>query len=112
MCAANAFCASHSLAETYSMLTRIPPPHRATALEATRFLDTIGESLTPVSLQPEEYRLALRRAAETGIVGGLIYDFLIATCARKVAADRLYTWNVRHHERFGVGIAEPVQCRG
>jgi predicted nucleic acid-binding protein len=106
---ATAFCAAHSLAETYSTLTRIPPPHRVTAAEATRFLDTVCENLTPVSLESLEYREALRRAAVAGIVGGAIYDFLIAACARKAAAERRYTWNLKHYERFGPGLAQLPQ---
>lgn len=104
----HAFCAGHSLAETYSTLTRIPEPYRATADEANRFLDTICESLSLVSLEPAEYRETLRQAAAAGIVGGSVYDFLIASCARKAAATKLYTWNLRHYERFGAGLAEIV----
>jgi len=107
--AGNAFCAAHSLAETYSTLTRIPLPHRATAAEATRFLDSVCENLIPIGLEPEEYRDAIRQASGAGIVGGSIYDFLIASCARKAGAKRLYTWNLRHYERFGSGLAEIVQ---
>jgi len=103
---ATAFCAAHTLAETYSTLTRIPPPHRATSVEAIRFLDTVCENLTPVGLEPEEYLDALRQASAAGAVGGSIYDFLIAACARKAAAHRLYTWNLKHYERFGPGLAE------
>ena len=101
-----AFCAGHTLAETYSTLTRIPPPYRATAEEANRFLDTICESLSIVSLEPMEYRETLHQASTAGIVGGSVYDFLIASCARKAAATRLYTWNLRHYERLGAGFAE------
>jgi hypothetical protein len=35
----------------------------------------------------------------------MIYDALIARCARKTAADILYTWNVKHFEQFGPDIA-------
>jgi predicted nucleic acid-binding protein len=28
--------------------------------------------------------------------GGIIYDALLAACAHKVNAERIYTWNVRH----------------
>jgi predicted nucleic acid-binding protein len=66
----HAFCAGHSLAETYSTLTRIPEPYRATADEGIRFLDTICGRLTVVSLEPTEYRETLREASVAGIVGG------------------------------------------
>jgi len=105
----NAFCAAHSLAETYSTLTRIPPPHRATAAEAMRFLDTVCENLTSIGLEAVEYRDVLRQAASLGIVGGAIYDFLIAASARKALAGRFYTWNLRDYERFGAELAKIVQ---
>lgn len=107
-----AFCAAHSLVETYSTLTRIPPPHRVTGAEAARFLDTVCENLTPIGLEPKEYRDALRQASAAGVVGGAIYDFLIAACARKADAERLYTWNLRHYERFGPGLAGLAQSPG
>lgn len=106
---ADASCAAHTLAETYSTLTRIPLPHRATAAQAMLFLDAVCENLRPVSLDPGEYRDALRRAAAAGIVGGAIYDFLMAASARKAAADRVYTWNLRPYERFVPELVASVQ---
>jgi len=34
--------------------------------------------------------------AKLNLPGGTISDALLLTCARKVDAERIYTWNVRH----------------
>jgi predicted nucleic acid-binding protein len=39
------------------------------------------------------------RPIET-VAGGAIYDALLAGCALKAKAEILYTWNVRHFQRF------------
>ena len=95
-----AFCAAHSLVETYSTLTRLPAPHRATAEEADLFLDVVCERLQSVSLDAAEQRAALRDATASGIVGGAVYDFMNASCALKVRADALFAWNLKHYNRF------------
>jgi predicted nucleic acid-binding protein len=94
---AGAFCAAHSLAEIYSTLTRLPPPHRATAQQAALFLDSVCERLSTVSLNAGEYRDVIRQASLSGVTGSAIYDYLIFRCALKVNADPLYTWNLRHY---------------
>jgi predicted nucleic acid-binding protein len=105
----NAFCAAHTLAEVYSTLTRLPPPHRATTQQAKLFLDSVCDRLTPVGLDAAEYHAALREAAALDVVGGAFYDFLISRCALKVKANPLYTWNLRHYTRFGAELLELVQ---
>ena len=106
---ASAFCAAHSLAEIYSTLTRLPPPHRATAQQAALFLDGVCERLSPVSLNADEYRDVIRQASLSGIAGGAIYDYPIFSCALKVNANPFYTWNLRHYSRFDAELSAIVQ---
>jgi predicted nucleic acid-binding protein len=44
-------------------------------------------------------------------MGGIIYDALLLARAEKVAADRVYTWNVSHFraiaQDLAVRIVEP-----
>jgi predicted nucleic acid-binding protein len=106
---ASAFCAAHTLAETYATLTRLPVPHRASAGQAALFLDVLCERVRIASLDGREYRDTLKSASESGIVGGAVYDFLIAACAVKVGAGALYTWNRRDDSRFGPAVARIAQ---
>ncbi len=78
------------------MLTRMPGKHRASAEQALLFLGSIQERLTIVSLGVEEYVAALQSAASLGIVGGAIYDALLAHCAIKAEAEAISNWNVHY----------------
>jgi predicted nucleic acid-binding protein len=94
---------AHVLLETYSVLTRLPPPHRAPAPLVAAFL---GErfSTPPLVLPGAEHRRLVGRAAEAGIVGGSIHDALVGATARHVGA-RLLTRDRRAvptYERLGV----------
>jgi predicted nucleic acid-binding protein len=104
-----AFCAAHSLAELYATLTRLPGKFRLSADQALFFLESVEERLDVVSLDAPEYHLAIREAATAGIVGGTIYDALLARCALKANATKIYTWNVTHFQRLGAEIAGKVR---
>ena len=102
-------CAAHSLAEVYATLTRLPGKHRASASEAMLFLENMEERLTLISLDAEEYWKAVMNSAESGIVGGMIYDALLAHFALKVRAETIFTWNVEHFRRLGPEVAKRVK---
>ena len=103
-----AACAAHSLAEAYSVFTRYPGKERMSAEAASLMLQGIEQRLTLVWLQGEEYCTAIRRMAQLGIVGGAVYDGLVAACALKAGADHLYTWNVRHFDLLGAEIKKLI----
>ena len=95
-------CAAHSLAETYSTLTRLPGKHRVSGEQAMLFLEEIRGRLTLVALDAAEYYVAMEEAAARGVRGGAIYDALLASCAVKARANTLYTWNVKHFQQLGI----------
>ena len=102
----NAGCAAHSLAEVYATLTRYPGKQRLSGESADLLVQEIEHRLTLVWLDGDEYRAAIRRIARMGIVGGAVYDGLVAACALKAEAHCLYTWNVRHFQTLGVEVQE------
>ncbi len=71
---------AHVAAETYSVLTRLPPPHRA---EAATAADTLAKRLPsmPVTLDAGDCTKAPERLAAAGVSGGATYDGLIALTA-------------------------------
>jgi predicted nucleic acid-binding protein len=83
----------------------LPGRHRLSGEQVLLFLENIRERLTLVTLDPEEYSAALHSAAANGIVGGAIYDALLAQCALKTRAETIYTWNVKHFQRINSEIA-------
>jgi predicted nucleic acid-binding protein len=93
------------LAEVYATLTRLPGRHRLSGEQVLLFLENIRERLVLVTLDHEEYFAALQQAATTGIVGGAVYDALLAHCALKGHAKTIYTWNVRRFQQMGPEIA-------
>ncbi len=92
----NAGCAAHSLAEVYSTLTRYPGKQHLSAESAAVLVQEIKNRLTLVWLDGNEYFAAIDRISAMGIVGGAVYDALIAACAGKARADIVYTWNTAH----------------
>ena len=94
---------AHALIETFSVLTRLPPPHRAPAnLVSTFLVERFTEP--PLALPSRAHLELIERAAATGITGGSIYDALIAATVRHARA-RLLTRDRRAaatYERFGV----------
>lgn len=98
-------CGAHSLAEVYATLTRLPGTHRLSGEQVLLFLENIRERLTIVALDAQEYFAAMQEAAAAGIVGGMVYDALLAHCALKARAETIYTWNVKHFRQLGPEIA-------
>jgi predicted nucleic acid-binding protein len=69
----------HAAAETYSVLTRLPSSVRLTPLDAARLLETRFEA--PLVLGLATSRRLPQRLSELGIVGGAVYDALVALAA-------------------------------
>lgn len=79
---------AHVAIETYSVLTRLPPPHRASASIVAEFL-TASFAAPPLVLPPEAYFELIVGAARTALTGGAIYDALIGATARSAGATLL-----------------------
>ena len=92
-------CATHALAECYSVLTSLPVSRRITAPEAYRLVEeSILPRFTVVALDEDDYRAALRAVTESGLTGGIIYDALHVAAARKERCESILTYNLRHFE--------------
>lgn len=102
-------CAAHSLAEVYATMTRLPGRHRLSSEQVMLFLENIRERLAIIALTANEYYAAITEAAQAGVMGGTIYDALVARCALKANADTIYTWNTRHFEQFGPAVAMRIK---
>lgn len=94
----------HSLIETYSVLTRLPAPHRLSPQAACDLLEDRRASLRLTGLPEEEAWELVRRLGERGIAGGRAYDALIAASAQRGGATRILTLNTRHFEDLVPGL--------
>lgn len=71
---------AHVLLETYSVLTRLPPPHRLSAADASAAV--AGLSLPAVALPAEEAGALIPALGTLGISGGAAYDAVVGVTAR------------------------------
>ncbi|TFV56549.1 type II toxin-antitoxin system VapC family toxin [Geodermatophilus sp. DF01-2] len=76
----------HCVVETYSVLTRLPPPHRVPRELVAEWLDRIATS-APLTLPAEEVRGLPRLLADRGVAGGAVYDALVAATALHHGAE-------------------------
>ena len=110
-CPGDFFCASHSLAETYNTLTRLPFQPRIHPADALRIIrETIIPHFKMVTLDAKAYVKVLSQCAEDGLVGGVIYDALLLHCAATVKPDRIYTFNLRDFQRISPGLASKIMA--
>ena len=71
---------AHSLAETYSVLTRLPGDARLTAGDAARLLEATFDAVLPLSAA--ESTTIPSVLAPLGVAGGAVYDALVGLAAR------------------------------
>jgi len=99
----NARLVAHCALEAFSVLTRLPPPHRVAAqlvrdFLAARFPDAY------VGLDGAGYQTLIPRLVDAGVSGGAAYDAVVAATAR-AADDILVSCDRRAaqtYERIGV----------
>lgn len=99
---------AHSLLETFSVLTRLPAPHRMTAEVVATFIDKSFGGHEVVALPAVDQRTLVIGCAALGISGGAIYDALIgASCAH--AGLKLLTLDARARQTYAaLGVAHEL----
>lgn len=101
-----------SLAEAFSVLTRMPKPQRLSPPDAWRSLDASFVALGRIyALDGKAATTLLAKSAVAGVGGGRIYDVIIGECARLSGAGALVTLNPKHFEPGpeGVAIIDPTR---
>jgi predicted nucleic acid-binding protein len=99
----------HALVEAYSVMTRLPPPHRLSSQDALEILEgSFRHHVTLVGLDGEEGWTLIEDIGRLSISGGTAYDGLILACARKGGARRLLTFNRAHFVRMAAEEIEIV----
>jgi predicted nucleic acid-binding protein len=99
----------HSLAEMYSVLTRLPRKPRISPGDALRLIQqNVLPHATIVALSGDDYANLLPELSQTGVAGGAVYDAVIAKAADLANADHLLTLNAPHFQRIWPGGAGRV----
>ena len=89
------FISTHSIAEVYAALTRLPVVPRIHPAEAARIVaDNLLSTFEAVPVNKKDYLEALATVKDGGWSGAKIYDALLLCCAAKCSVDRVYTFNL------------------
>ncbi len=93
----------HCALETYSVLTRLPPPHRAAGVVVRDFLRARFRQPF-LTLDAAQHRKFLLSLPDLGIAGGAVYDALVAATAAAHRAELLSCDRraITTYERYGV----------
>ncbi|HLI30692.1 MAG TPA: PIN domain-containing protein [Terriglobia bacterium] len=89
------FISTHSIAELYAALTRLPVEPRIHPMEAARIVtENVVPHFEAVPVDKEDYLEAMNTVTNGGWSGAKIYDALLLRCAAKCNVDRIYTFNL------------------
>ncbi|NJR69093.1 MAG: type II toxin-antitoxin system VapC family toxin [Synechococcales cyanobacterium CRU_2_2] len=105
------FVSTHTLAELYSVLTRLPRIPKLQPREVNALLGNL-QILEKIVLEPQDYEAAIHRLVNLQLTGGIVFDALIAQAALKAGASRLLTLNAKDFLRLGAEVAPLVVSPG
>jgi len=98
-----------ALIECYSVITRLPPPLRASPEAALEVMNEWFRDVEIFALAGHDTWNLLSAATPASLSGGIIYDYSILQCALAAGATALVTWNEKDFRRMQVaGIAIEV----
>jgi predicted nucleic acid-binding protein len=86
-------------------MTRLPLPSRQSPANAATIFGALRSRLSFVLLAPEEYLQTIDSLVALGIPGSQVYDALLVACARKIGAERIYTWNLKDFHAVAPDLA-------
>jgi predicted nucleic acid-binding protein len=95
------FISAHTLAEMYSVLTKLPHPFRHAPEQALLSIEeNVVKHFKIVGLTGNDYSVLIREAALSGIQSRTIFDALLLKCAAKSGAEKVFTLNLRHFQNI------------
>jgi predicted nucleic acid-binding protein len=95
--------------EAYSVLTRMPAPHRLSPPVAHELLARTFQSARLSPFRPRNVWSFLQALAEHEIAGGAVYDAAVLEAARAGGATTLLTYNRADFERLDLQSIEIVE---
>lgn len=103
------YLSTHTFAELYSVLTRLPVRPAISPAIAQRLIDENLHLFVAIPLTADDYPQAIACMVGLNLLGGGIFDALIAQAALKAEVDILLTLNPSHFTRLGEDLAQRVQ---
>jgi predicted nucleic acid-binding protein len=105
----NGYLSTHTFAELYSVLTRLPVKPLISPAIAQRLIDENLSFFVAIPLSVDDYQQAIACMVRLNLPGGGIFDALIAQAALKAEVNILLTLNRSHFTRLGEYLAQRVQ---
>lgn len=91
---------AHSLAEVYSVLTRLPRKPRVSPADAWKLIEeNVTSCARLITLSGTDYAELIADLSQRRVIGGAVYDAVIAKAAELAQVDRLVTPNEAHFQR-------------
>ncbi len=104
-----AVVSAHSLAELYAVLTTLPVRPKISPAVAYQLIeDNVIGQIEAIPLTSGDYYDLIRHLSQVGIVGGAVYDAVIACAAVKAQVDHIVTFNHRDFRRIYPALAASV----
>ena len=91
---------THSIAECFAVLTRLPLRPRITGQAVRKLLDDLLMNVNPVGLTASDYLDLLDDLTTSRLVGGVVYDGVIVKAAQLEDVDYLITLNEADFHRL------------
>ena len=102
------YVSTHTLAELYAVLTRMPRQPQLSPFEVERLMRNLT-GFEKVALSHSDYAKVISRLVKLNLTGGAIYDALIAQAALVAEVEALLTANPKDFLRLGEDVAAIVQ---
>lgn len=98
----------HAIAETYSVLTRIPYPPKFSTASAKVALEAIARVATVLDADAALYCATIDRCASLGLISGAVFDGLHLLTAERWGADAVLTFNEADFARLSLPSSPKV----
>lgn len=105
----SAVISAHSVAEAYSVMTRLPPPLRISPNRARFAIEAnVFSCMTIHALSAADYRDLIEHLAQNNLAGGVIFDAVIAWVAMQTQVDQIITFNTKDFRRVVPALTAKV----
>jgi predicted nucleic acid-binding protein len=102
----SAFMSLHAVAETYSVLTKLPLVERIPPPAARAYIEVLRGFMSTVAITEPMCLEALDRCTARGLGSGSVFDALHLVAAEAAGAELMLTFNERDFSRLA-GTASP-----
>ncbi len=95
------YVSSHSIFEVYSVLTRLPLQPKISSSMAKRLIESnIKKCAKIILLSESEIFDTLEGLSRRNLIGGIVYDAIIFSCAQKSKVNQILTLNPKDFNRL------------